>query len=48
MSDGYITLLPGESRTVTIEVPSPEAFAGTSPALLIKQFGKKERKAATL
>ena len=48
MSDGYITLLPGEQRTVTIEVPSSETLAGVTPTLLIKQFGKKERKAIGL
>lgn len=50
MSDGYITLLPGEHRTISIELPAGDdnSLLSTKIDLLVKQFGKKERKACTL
>ena len=44
MSDGYVTLMPGEERTVQIETTT-----GTQPRkfnILVKQYGKKEYIAA--
>ena len=40
MSDGYVTLMPGEERSVLIETPSapqPKPFN-----ILVKPYGKKE------
>ena len=44
MSDGYVTLMPGEERTVQIETPTvpPRKFN-----ILLKQYGKKEYIAIT-
>ena len=41
MTDGYVTLLPGESKTIGIEAPADQLTGGVK--VLIKQFGKKER-----
>ena len=41
MSDGYVTLLPGEQRTIGIEAPADQLTEGVK--LLVKQFGHKER-----
>ena len=43
MTDGYLTLLPGESRTITAEVPASQLADGAH--LLVKQFAHKERTA---
>ncbi len=40
MSDGYVTLLPGEQRQITLEVPTRQLTQGAR--LLVKQFGKRE------
>ena len=41
MTDGYVTLMPGESKTIGIEAPTNQLAGGVK--VLIKQFGKKER-----
>ena len=41
MSHGYVTLMPGESREITVEVPLEQITGGIS--ILVKQFNKKER-----
>ena len=41
MTDGYVTLLPGESKTIGIEAPAAQLRDGAT--VLVKQFGKKER-----
>jgi hypothetical protein len=46
MSDGYVTLLPHESRTITVEAPEEQVKNGVK--VLIKQYGKKERVGAKL
>ena len=46
MNDGYITLLPGESKLITIEAPADQLTKGVK--ILVKQFGKKERVGATV
>lgn len=42
MSDNYFTLLPGEEKTVTVEVAS--VFLNGGMDILLKQYGKSERK----
>ncbi|MDO5447288.1 MAG: beta-mannosidase [Prevotellaceae bacterium] len=44
MSDGYVTLLPGETRIITCEV-EPQLLPAHF-AVLVKQYAKKERTAA--
>ena len=46
MSDGYVTLMPGEDRTIRVEVPSEQIAGGVS--ILVKQFNKKERISAKI
>jgi hypothetical protein len=46
MSDGYVTLLPGESRTVSVEAPVDQMEGGVK--VLLKQYGKKEKVGATI
>lgn len=46
MSDGYVTLMPGESRTISIEAPEEQMREGAR--VLTKQYGKRERTAATV
>lgn len=41
MSDGYVTLLPGESKIVTVEAPEAQTKGGVK--FLLKQYGKPER-----
>ena len=41
MSDGYVTLMPGEQRTLRVEVPSEKMTDGLN--ILLKQFNQKER-----
>ena len=40
MTDGYVTLLPGENKTIGIEAPADQLTGGVK--VLVKQFGKKE------
>lgn len=40
MSDGYVTLLPGESRTISVEAPTAQLQGGFN--VLLKQYGKQE------
>ena len=40
-SDGYVTLLPGETRTLTVEVPAGQTLGDVK--LLVKQYNQKER-----
>jgi len=44
MSDNFVTLMPRESRTITVEAPLAQMAAGAD--VLVKQFGKPEFKAA--
>lgn len=44
MSDGYVTLLPGEERAIVVTLPKPMGNNGVR--LLSKQFGKRERQIA--
>lgn len=46
MSDGYVTLMPGESRTISIEAPEAQMKGGAR--VMTKQYGKRERTAATV
>jgi len=46
MSDGYVTLLPGESRVITIDAPVDQLKGGFK--VLLKQYGKTEREAAVV
>lgn len=46
MSDGYVTLMPGESRTISIEAPEEQMREGAR--VLTKEYGKRERTAATV
>ena len=46
MSDGYFTLMPGESKVVDIEAPVGQLTDGVK--LLVKQFGHKERVGFTM
>ena len=46
MSDGYFTLMPGESKVVDIEAPVGQLTDGVQ--LLVKQFGHKERVGFTM
>ncbi len=41
MSDGYVTLMPGEQRTLRVEVPNEKMTDGLN--ILLKQFNQKER-----
>ncbi|MBQ8046544.1 MAG: beta-mannosidase [Prevotella sp.] len=45
MNDGYVTLLPNESKDITVEMPAGQTAQGVK--VLVKQFGKKERTLAT-
>ena len=40
MSDNFVTLMPGESRTITVEAPIDQLVNGAD--VLLKQFGKPE------
>ena len=42
MSDNYITLMPGEERTISVEA-EPEMLKG-GVSVLLKQYGKAEQK----
>ena len=44
MSDGYVTLMPGEQRTLRVEVPNEMMANGLN--ILVKQFNQKERMCA--
>ncbi len=46
MSDGYVTLLPGESREITVEAPVEQMKDGAK--VLVKQYGKKEKTVITI
>ena len=46
MSDGYVTLLPGGSRTVSVEAPVDQMEDGIK--VLLKQYGKKEKVGAVI
>lgn len=46
MSDGYITLMPGERRAITVEVEPQQLVQGAK--VLVKTFGTKEKALATL
>ncbi len=46
MTDGYVTLLPGERKVIGIEAPTDQLNSGIK--ILAKQFGKKERQLAKL
>ncbi len=46
MSDGYVTLMPGESRTISIEAPADQMAGGA--AVMVKQYGKREIEALTV
>ncbi len=46
MSDGYVTLLPGESREITVEAPVEQMKDGAK--VLVKQYGKKEKTAIVI
>lgn len=46
MSDGYVTLLPGESRAITVEV-EPEMLS-QGAKVLVKTFNKKEKALAKI
>ena len=41
MSDGYVTLLPGESRKITASLPTGQKTNDVT--VLLKQYGKKEK-----
>ena len=45
-SDNYVSLLPGESRTLTVEVNPSQLDGGFK--VLLKQFGKKEKVVAAV
>ena len=46
MSDGYVTLLPGESKTITVDAPEAQMKNGVK--VLLKQYGKKEKVGAKI
>lgn len=46
MSDGYVTLLPGVSKTITVDAPEAQMKNGVK--VLLKQYGKKEKVGAKI